>query len=167
MSFSWGNIQEITGNQNTSLSYHHSINHVHVHDSSTTIKRQQTHSTVYLPPPSCTHLAISLLHSEPLVGDELELLPCLHVAHHHEVEVPGGGSALPGVVVPDSEVAELTQRTRGRHDEAVCGGAAQDRTSRVGQGAYVGLVLLTGEDELDLAVALRVGLAARDDEDLV
>ena len=69
--------------------------------------------------------------------------------------------------MPDTQVAELAERTRSSEDEAVRSRAAQDRAVRIGQRANLCLITLAREDKLNLTVALRVGLAASDDEDFV
>ncbi len=55
--------------------------------------------------------AVALVHSQPPVANEVELLACLQIVHDHKLQEPGGLGARARVVVPDAQVVQRTERT--------------------------------------------------------
>ena len=64
------------------------------------------------------YLSVFLLNGEPLVADKEVLVFGLQVLHHDVLEVPRGEVALPTVIMPHSQVVQVTKRPVEGHRTA-------------------------------------------------
>ena len=81
----------------------------------------------------------------------------LQVADDDGPEEPGGEDSDPGVVVPDPQVLQAAQALPSSHDETVNSSSLK---CDAGECSDVGLLLLSGQNELNLGLAAGLVLGA-------